>query len=134
VLGDAELVAFVPVRDAVAARAFYASTLGLRVLEDGPFALVLDAHGTTLRVTPVAELRPQPFTVVGWRVGDLDATVAHLTARGVRFHRYDGMDQDAAGIWQSPGGDRVAWFADPDGNTLSLTEPADAPGTVVATS
>jgi catechol 2,3-dioxygenase-like lactoylglutathione lyase family enzyme len=121
-LADARLVAFVPVTDVAAARAFYQGTLGLSVLEETPFALVLAANGTMVRVTPVPELRPQPFTIVGWQVDDLAATVDELTARGVPFHRYDGMDQSATGIWTTPSGDLVAWFADPDGNTLSLTQ------------
>jgi catechol 2,3-dioxygenase-like lactoylglutathione lyase family enzyme len=64
----------------------------------------------------------QSFTIAGWRVGDIAATVRALEAKGVRFTRYDGMDQDELGIWTAPGGDKVAWFTDPDGNTLSLTE------------
>ena len=122
VLGTSSLIAFIPVSDAGAARAFYESTLGLTVVDDSPFALVVDAHGTEIRVTPVPDLRPQPFTIVGWQVDDIEATVATLTDRGVAFNRYDGMEQTDAGIWRSPSGDRVAWFADPDGNTLSLTQ------------
>ncbi len=120
-LAEASFVGFVPVSDPERARAFYADLLGLRVIEQSSFALVLDAHGVMLRVTPVPSLSVQPFTIAGWSVPDIDATVRGLTARGVRFTRYDGMAQDELGIWTSPSGDRVAWFADPDGNTLSLT-------------
>ncbi|HVX19076.1 MAG TPA: VOC family protein [Acidimicrobiales bacterium] len=123
-LDDATLVAFIPVRDTALARPFYEATLGLRVVADTPFALVIDANGTEIRITPVPDLRPQPFTVAGWQVDDIAATVAELVQRGVMFNRYDGMTQDDAGIWHTPGGDRVAWFPDPDGNTLSLTQPA----------
>ncbi|HEY6791637.1 MAG TPA: hypothetical protein VI365_30420 [Trebonia sp.] len=73
------------------------------------------------RVTPVPELTAQPFTIAGWKVPDIDATVRALTDVGIEFARYDGMTQDDLGIWTSPNGDRVAWFKDPDGNTLSLT-------------
>jgi hypothetical protein len=75
-----------------------------------------------LRVTPVPDLAVQSFTIAGWRVDDMAATVRALEAKGVRFTRYDGMDQDELGIWTAPSGDKVAWFTDPDGNTLSLTE------------
>ena len=122
VLGGAPFMAFVPVRDLVAARAFYGGTLGLPVTDENPFAVVLDAGGTMLRLTEVPDLQPQPFTVAGWAVPDIDTAVDALAGRGVAFTRYDGMDdQDDKGIWTTPGGDRVAWFTDPDGNTLSLT-------------
>ena len=121
-LTDAPFIGFIPVQDLAAARAFYAGTLGLRVVDDTPFALVLDAGGTMLRVTPVPELAARPFTIAGWQVTDIGATVRALAGRGVRFARYDGMAQDDLGIWTTPGGDRVAWFTDPDGNTLSLTK------------
>jgi len=120
-LADAAFIGFIPVRDLTAARAFYAGALGLRVVDQTPFALVLDAGGTMLRVTPVPGLAARPFTVAGWQVPDIDAAVRALAGRGVEFTRYDGMAQDDLGIWTTPGGDRVAWFTDPDGNTLSLT-------------
>ena len=121
-LDGAAFIGFIPVRDIFEARGFYERVLGLRVAEDTPFALVLDANGTMLRVAPVPGLTVQSFTIAGWRVGDIAATVRALEAKGVRFTRYDGMDQDELGIWTAPGGDKVAWFTDPDGNTLSLTE------------
>jgi catechol 2,3-dioxygenase-like lactoylglutathione lyase family enzyme len=121
VLADVPFIGFIPVRDLAAARAFYEGTLGLRVTDDTPFALVLDAGGTMLRVTLVPGLETRPFTVAGWSVPDIDAAVRALAGRGVEFTRYDGMTQDELGVWTTPGGDRVAWFSDPDGNTLSLT-------------
>jgi len=121
VLADAPFIGFIPVRDLAAARAFYEGTLGLRVVDDTPFALVLDVGGAMLRVTPVPELAARPFTIAGWAVPDIGAAVRVLTGRGIQFARYDGMTQDDLGIWTTPGGDRVAWFTDPDGNTLSLT-------------
>ena len=102
--------------------AFYRDVLGLRHVETGPFACVFDAGGTMLRVTPVPGLAARPFTVAGWQVPDIDAAVRALAGQGVEFTRYDGMAQDDLGIWATPGGDRIAWFTDPDGNTLSLTE------------
>ena len=124
ILGGSDLVAFAPTTDAAEARAFYEGVLGLRLVADEkPFALVFDANGTTLRVTTVHELKPQQFTILGWRVADIEATVDRLTANGVEFNRYKGMnDADPRGIWNSPSGARVAWFKDPDGNVLSVTE------------
>jgi catechol 2,3-dioxygenase-like lactoylglutathione lyase family enzyme len=92
------------------------------VLEVSSFACVLRVGPATLRVTKVAELRTQPFTVFGWMVGDIAATLDGLTAAGVMFVQFDAVEQDARGVWTTPGGDRVAWFRDPDGNTLSLTQ------------
>jgi len=125
VLGGSPFVGFIPVSDLSRARTFYEQTLGLPVTEETPFALVLDANGTQLRITPVPDLTPQPFTIAGWGVSDITTTVGELTGAGVVFKRYEGMDQDESGIWTTPGGDRVAWFADPDGNTLSLSSFAD---------
>lgn len=112
---------FIPVRDAEVARRFYVDVLGLTCIEESPFSVVVDANGTSLRLTPVPELHPQPFTIAGWEVGDIDETVDALRAAGVAFRRFDGMEQDARDVWRTPGGDRVAWFEDLDGNTLSIT-------------
>jgi catechol 2,3-dioxygenase-like lactoylglutathione lyase family enzyme len=124
ILGGSELVAFAPTTDPAKARVFYEDVLGLRLVADEkPFALVFDANGTMLRVTTVHELKPDPFTVLGWRVGNIEETVDRLAAAGVEFNRYKGMnDGDPRGIWNSPSGARVAWFKDSDGNVLSVTE------------
>lgn len=124
ILGGSELVAFAPTTDPARARSFYEGVLGLRLVSDEtPFALVFDANGTMLRVTIVYELHPDPFTVLGWRVEAIENTVERLTAGGVVFLRYPGMnDTDPHGIWTAPSGARIAWFRDPDGNVLSLTE------------
>jgi len=121
-LESSDLVAFVAATDLRRARALYEQTLGLPVLEHNDFACVLDAHGTTLRVTAVPEVARGGYTVLGWRVTDIVAAVRDLGARGVTFLRHEGMSQDEHGIWTAPGGAKVAWFADPDGNTLSLTQ------------
>ena len=91
-------------------------------MADAPVALEFDAHGTMLRIAKVRELSPAPYTVLGWNVPDISGAVNLLRAKRVSFERYEGMDQDAGGVWTSPGGAKVAWFKDPDGNTLSLTE------------
>ena len=125
-LGSSALVTFVPTTDPARARAFFEGVLGLRVVSEDAFALVLDANGSTLRVTNVASVpgfMPQPFTVAGWVVAEIAESVRALQARGIRCERYEGMGQDELGIWLSPSGARVAWFRDPDGNVLSLTQP-----------
>jgi catechol 2,3-dioxygenase-like lactoylglutathione lyase family enzyme len=104
------------------ARAFYADTLGLPLTVDDDFSLVFDLNGVPLRVQKVRELQPQPFTALGWQVADVAATVGALRTRGVTFERYPFLQQDAQEIWDAPGGARIAWFKDPDGNLLSLTE------------
>jgi catechol 2,3-dioxygenase-like lactoylglutathione lyase family enzyme len=122
-LTTSKLMAFVATRDGVRARAFYEGTLGLKVLSDDDFALALDAGGTTLRVQKVGDLSPHPFTALGWEVDDIDATIDALRTRGIVFQRFPGLDQDDRGVWISPSSDaRIAWFRDPDGNTLSLTQ------------
>ncbi len=124
-LESARPVGFVPSMDLARARAFYEGVLGLRVLGEDPFALVLDAGGTGLRVvcvTGVEGFRPQPFTVFGWQVPDIRAAVTALGEHGVSGQRFEGMQQDELGIWTAPGGARVAWFRDPDDNVLSLTQ------------
>jgi len=121
-LATSDLIAFVPASDIDQARAFYSTTLGLTLVEENPAACVFDAHGTMLRVTPVPEVAPAPFTVLGWAVGDIADTVRELRDKGVVFQRFQGMEQDDLGIWKAPGGGLVAWFSDPTGNTLSLTQ------------
>lgn len=116
------VIAFVATTNRDRARTFYAQTLGLRLVSEDPFALVFDAGGTMVRVVSVQELRPAVYTVLGWIVADIAKAVRELTREGVVFRRYNGMPQDEQGIWTSPGGARIAWFDDPDGNTLSLTQ------------
>ena len=94
----------------------------MSLVEDGPYALVFSANGITVRVQKVESLTPATYTVLGWEVHDIASVASALSKQGVKFERYSGLPQDAAGIWRTPDGSRVAWFRDPDGNTLSLTE------------
>lgn len=121
-LDSADLIAFAATTDLNQARVFYERVLGLPVTEQTDLACVFDANGTMLRVTAVPEVARAGYTVLGWRVVDITAAARELSARGGTFLRFDGMEQDADGVWTSPGGSRIAWFADPDGNTLSLTQ------------
>ena len=121
-LATSDVVAFAPTADPVAAKRFYGDVLGLKLIEDSPFAIVFDANGITLRVTKVQEVAAAPYTILGWNVDDIARNVRDLSARGVVFERYLQLKQYAAGIWISPDGARIAWFKDPDGNTLSLVQ------------
>ena len=122
-LGKYNIIGFVSIVDVSRARDFYRDTLGLRlVAEEPPFALVFESNGLMLRLGMAKELPPAHGTVLGWQVPEITATVKNLTQAGVRFERYGGMDQDELGIWTSPSGAKVAWFKDPDGNILSVSE------------
>src|SRR3954453_5603391 len=122
-LADHPIIAFVPTRDPARARQFYEQTLGLPLTSDElPFALVFDVHGIMLRVTVVHELTPAGYTILGWQVPEIFIAAKALSDAGVEFQRYEGMQQDDLGIWNSPGGAKVAWFRDPDGNTLSISQ------------
>jgi catechol 2,3-dioxygenase-like lactoylglutathione lyase family enzyme len=123
-LAENSPVAFIPTTKPEAARAFYEKTLGLRFESADVFAIVfrVGAANIMLRVTIVPELTPLPFTIFGWQVDDIVARVTDLAAKGVEFTRYGFLEQDERAIWSAPGGTKVAWFQDPDGNTLSLSQ------------
>jgi catechol 2,3-dioxygenase-like lactoylglutathione lyase family enzyme len=121
-LPTSELIAFMPTTDLATARVFYEKGLGLPIAGESPIACTFDANGTTLRVIVVEAIAPAPYTVLGWNVTDIEASIRELAGRGIVFERFDGVDQDELGVWRSPGGARVAWLKDPDGNTLSLTQ------------
>jgi|ERR1700683_3274410 catechol 2,3-dioxygenase-like lactoylglutathione lyase family enzyme len=122
-LGSINIVAFVPTSNSERARAFYEGVLGLRFIKDDGFAMVLDAHGIKVRVakTP-AEYKPAPFTILGWEVPNIEEMVRGLEKRGVKFEIFGFFKQDELGIWTAPTGDKVAWFKDPDGNILSVSQ------------
>jgi catechol 2,3-dioxygenase-like lactoylglutathione lyase family enzyme len=122
VLTDATVIAFAATTQPEQALAFYRDTLGLALIEESPYALVFRAGKTMLRVQRVAAFEPHPFTALGWDVPDIRATVAELAARNVETMKVEFIEQDDAGIWWTPNGDGIAWFKDPDGNTLSLTQ------------
>ena len=115
-------VSFIATRDFAVARDFYENTLGLTLVAEEYFALVFDLNGHVLRVTQVDEFVPAQHTVLGWTVSDIVETASNLSSNGVVFQQFDGMEQDELGVWVSPSGAKVAWFKDPDGNNLSLTQ------------
>jgi catechol 2,3-dioxygenase-like lactoylglutathione lyase family enzyme len=122
-LSSINIVAFVPTRDAERARAFYEGILGLRFVKDDGFAMVLDANGIMIRVAKVGkDFTPAQFTILGWQVSEIENVVRHLHKKGVQFEIFGFLKQDDLGIWTAPTGDKVAWFKDPDGNVLSVSE------------
>lgn len=125
-LASASIMAFVVTADPARSIQFYRDVLGLRLVDDAEFGTVYDANGTHLRVQKVPAFTPHPFTALGWNVPDIRSAIGELAGRGVLFERYEFLDQDDDGVWVSPTGGRIAWFKDPDGNVLSLTEYAAA--------
>lgn len=121
-LGSQRIVAFVPTRDFKNSRAFYEGVLGLRFVSEDSFALVMDANGIMIRVTKVPEFKPHQFTILGWEVPDVEEYVTGLQRKGVKFEHYGLPHQNAQGVWSAPGGAKVAWFKDPDGNILSISQ------------
>jgi len=125
-LGKYNIIGFATIVDVARAKQFYRDTLGLRLVgEEPPFALVFDANGIMLRLGMGKELPPAHGTVLGWQVPDVAAAIRDLAQAGVRFERYDFLQQDELGIWTTPTGAKVAWFKDPDGNILSLSSHPD---------
>ena len=120
-LTSSKMVGFVPTSDSRKSREFYEGKLGFQFVSDDPFALVVRAGDTKIRVAKVPKgFTPAAFTILGWEVQNIEAVVAWLKGRGVAFEKYPIVQDQELGIWTAPGGDKVAWFKDPDGNILSL--------------
>ena len=123
-LASSEVIAFVATEDLDRARVFYEDALGLHLMESDPNVLVFEINGRMLRITLVDSLIPANHTVVGWEVADIEEMATELAGRGIVFEQYPMLEQDDQGICRFPNGDRVAWFKDPDGNTLSISQMA----------
>jgi len=121
-LGTTDIIAFVPTKDSRKARAFYEGVLGLCFVSEDQYASIFNANGITIRVVKVQQFTPVQYTILGWQVKEIEKTVARLQERGVQFERFGFFKQDDLGIWTAPNSDKVAWFKDPDGNTLSVSE------------
>ena len=122
-LASQKICSFIAVRDAKRAISFYRDTLGLRLVREEPIALVFDANGVMLRVQIVGNaVSIAPYTVLGWNVSDIVATVTKLQKAGITLMRVPGIKQDELGIWEAGDGTRIAWFKDPDGHTLSVAQ------------
>ena len=119
-------ILFAATTDAARSREFYENVLGLKFVADEMFALVFKVGELDLRIQKVERKAEIGYTVLGWEVADIRTTARQLTKAGVVFARFDGLGQDEDAIWTAPGGAKIAWFHDPDGNTLSLTEYAAA--------
>jgi predicted enzyme related to lactoylglutathione lyase len=119
---NGKLKAFVPTVNPENAKSFYRDTLGFRLISEDSFALEFDSNGTKIRVTKVQEFKPHSFTILGWDVDDIVSTIKLLNKNQVFCIKYSFLKQDDLGIWIAPGGTKVAWFTDPDGNILSLSE------------
>jgi catechol 2,3-dioxygenase-like lactoylglutathione lyase family enzyme len=120
------VVTFLLTKNSEACIPFYRDVLGFRFLRDDGFALVFDLHGTMLRISKMTDFTPAQNTVLGWEVEDIGSAVGNLKTKGVAFQQYGMKFQDEEGIATFPNGDKVAWFKDPDGNVLSLSQHAAA--------
>jgi predicted enzyme related to lactoylglutathione lyase len=121
-LNKSQLISFVATSNAKKAKEFYEKILGLTFVSGDQFALVFEVKGTMLRIQKVDKVNPHGYTALGWQVINIKKEVSQLVKHGVTFARYKGMDQDEQGIWKAPSGAKIAWFTDPDGNILSLTQ------------
>ena len=123
-LGGSRLVAFAATVDGVKSRTFYEGVLGLTLAHEDEYASVYNARGVELRIQKVRALTPQPHTQLGWSVSSIDQVLQALRDRGVAFEKYSFLEQDPNGVWTAPSGAKIAWFKDPDGNLLSVTQEA----------
>jgi catechol 2,3-dioxygenase-like lactoylglutathione lyase family enzyme len=121
-LASSKIIGFVPTKDSAQARAFYEGKLGFQFVSDDPFALVIRAGESMIRLAKVKDFNPPPFTVLGWEVSDIEEMVSWLQKRGIAFEKYPWIADKELGIWTAPTGDKVAWFKDPDGNVLSVSQ------------
>jgi catechol 2,3-dioxygenase-like lactoylglutathione lyase family enzyme len=115
-------ILFLATANAEQSRTFYEGTLGLKFIADEPPALVFRVGGSMLRIQKVEQVCAAPYTALGWAVPDIRKTVHELSNVGAVFQRWESLNQDDLGIWRSPSGASVAWFRDPDGHVLSLTQ------------
>jgi len=121
-LASGKLIGFVPTTDSRRARDFYEGKLGFQFISDDQFALVMRAGESMIRIAKAGKFTPAQYTVMGWEVTDIEAMVKWLNSRGVDFEKYPFVQDRELGIWTTPNGDKVAWFKDPDGNVLSLSQ------------
>lgn len=121
-LASGKLIGFVPTKNSKRSREFYEGKLGFKFVSDDQFALVMQAGKSMIRIAKAGKFTPAQYTVMGWEVTDIEAVVKWLTGRGVLFEKYPFVQDQKRGIWTTPNGDKVAWFKDPDGNVLSLSQ------------
>jgi catechol 2,3-dioxygenase-like lactoylglutathione lyase family enzyme len=120
-LSSCQLMGFVPITDVARARAFYVDALGLEFISDDQFATVVRTAGNDIRLAHMTSFTAAPYTICGWKVPDVRALAAQLVRAGIVFEKYPFVE-DPSGIWTAPGGAMIAWFKDPDGNVLSISQ------------
>jgi catechol 2,3-dioxygenase-like lactoylglutathione lyase family enzyme len=121
-LASSKIIGFVPTKDSVKARGFYEGILQFQFVSDDMFALVMKAGETMLRIGKVQDFTPAPYTVLGWEVSNIEEVAKWLQKRGVTLEKFPFVQDKELGIWTTPNGDKVAWFRDPDGNVLSVSQ------------
>lgn len=121
-LGSGKMVGFVPIQNYDEARAFYEGKLGFEFVSLDQYALVMSVGGHKIRMTKIPNFKPLQGTILGWEVDDIESTATWLRDRGVDLEKYPFAQDRELGIWTTPNGDKVAWFKDPDGNILSVSE------------
>ena len=117
-----KMVGFLITTDYERARDFYEKKLGFEFVSQDQFALVMRVSEHNIRISKTASFTPLQSTVLGWEVDDVTAAVKWLVTRGVSTEKYPFVADKELGIWNPPGGGKVAWFKDPDGNVLSLCQ------------
>ncbi|MFZ1131457.1 MAG: VOC family protein [Terriglobales bacterium] len=121
-LASSKIIGFLPTKDSARARSFYEGKLGFRFISEDQFALVMRAGETMIRIAKTPDVLPPTYTVLGWEVANIEEVVAWLQRQGVAFEKYPWVPDKESGIWSAPTGDKVAWFKDPDGNVLSVSQ------------
>jgi catechol 2,3-dioxygenase-like lactoylglutathione lyase family enzyme len=121
-LASSKIIGFVPTKDSVKARGFYEGILQFQFVSDDMFALVMRAGETMLRIGKVQDFTPAPYTVLGWEVSNIEEVAKWLQKRGVTLEKFPFVQDKELGIWTTPNGGKVAWFRDPDGNVLSVSQ------------
>jgi catechol 2,3-dioxygenase-like lactoylglutathione lyase family enzyme len=121
-ISGSKLIGFIPIQNPERALSFYEGVLGLRFVSNDSFAIVMESNGTMIRLVRTEDFTPAPYTILGWQVDDIETSVKQLITKGLLFNRYPFLQQNEDGIWTAPEGARVAWFHDPDGNTLSFSQ------------
>jgi catechol 2,3-dioxygenase-like lactoylglutathione lyase family enzyme len=121
-LAAGKMVGFVPTKDYDKARAFYEGKLEFEFVSLDQYALVMSVGGHRMRIAKVPNFTPLQGTILGWEVNNIETVVIWLGDRGVPSEKYPFVQDRELGIWTTPNGDKVAWFKDPDGNILSVSQ------------
>jgi len=121
-LSQSKIVSFIPSTNLELAASFYTNKLNLKLISSDDYALEYFVNNATLRINKVVDLVKVNYTVLGWEVKNIKSTVDELRKNGIKFIFYEGMSQNENGICSFPDGGKVAWFKDPDDNTLSISQ------------